>query len=192
MTSTSASGASTAPSNAAALLRVDPATDHVYGSHSASVTLVEYGDFECPSCAQAYPAVKIMLDRFGPKVRFVFRHFPLREVHPHAELAAEAAEAAGAQGKFWQFHDLLFTHQHRLGAAHLRDHAQQAGLDMARFENEMRDHVYLQRVQEQIQVGTQLRVRATPTFYLNGVFVDVSFGLEHLQQAVERALAASS
>lgn len=170
------------------LLEPDETTDHVLGPPGARATLVEYGDFECPSCAQAYPAVKIMLDHFGPKVRYVFRHFPLREVHPHAELAAEAAEAAGAQGKFWPFHDLLFTHAHRLGAAHLREHAQQAGLDMARFENELRDHVYLQRVQEQMQVATQLRVRATPTFYLNGEFVDVSFGLLHLQQAIERVL----
>jgi protein-disulfide isomerase len=171
------------------LLVPDPATDHILGPADARVTLVEYGDFECPSCAQAFPAVKIVLDQFGRQVRFVFRHFPLREVHPHAELAAEAAEAAGAQGRFWPYHDLLFTHQHRLGEAHLRDHAQQAGLDMARFENEMRDHVYLQRVQEQMQVADQLRVRATPSFYLNGAFVDVSFGLTHLQQAIERALA---
>jgi protein-disulfide isomerase len=173
------------------LLVPDEATDHILGPATARATLIEYGDFECPSCAQAYPAVKIMLDHFGPQVRFVFRHFPLREVHRHAELAAEAAEAAGAQGKFWPFHDLLFTHQHRLGETHLRDHALQAGLDMARFENEMRDHVYLQRVQEQMQVGDQLRVRATPTFYLNGEVVDVSFGLAHLQQAVGRALAAA-
>lgn len=171
------------------LLVPDPATDHILGPADARVTLLEYGDFECPSCAQAAPAVKIMRSRFGRQVRFVFRHFPLREVHPHAELAAEAAEAAGAQGKFWPFHDLLFTHQHRLGEAHLRDHAQQVGLDMARYENEMRDHVYLQRVQEQMQAADQLRVRATPSFYLNGAFVDVSFGLTHLQQAVEQALA---
>jgi len=170
------------------LLVPDPATDHILGPADARVTLIEYGDFECPSCAQAAPAVKILHDHFGRQLRFVFRHFPLREVHPHAELAAEAAEAAGAQGKFWPFHDLLFAHQHKLGETHLRDHAQQLGLDMARFENEMRDHVYLQRVQEQMQVADQLRVRATPSFYLNGTFVDVSFGLAHLQQAVEQAL----
>jgi protein-disulfide isomerase len=130
-----------------------------------------------------------MLNHFGHQVRFVFRHFPLREVHPHAELAAEAAEAAGAQGKFWPLYDLLFAHQNHLNETHLRDYAQQVGLDMARYENEMRDHVYLQRVQEQMQVANQLRVRATPTFYLNATFVDVSFGLTHLQQAIEAALA---
>ena len=172
-----------------AILVPDEATDHILGPADSSITLVEYGDFECPSCAQAHPAVKIMLNHFGRQVRFVFRHFPLREVHPHAEMAAEAAEAAGAQGKFWPFHDLLFTHQHRLGEAHLRDYAQQVGLDMARFENEMRDHVYVQRVQEQMQGAAALRVRATPTFYLDGAFVDVSFGLANLQQAIEHAIA---
>ena len=169
----------------------DPVTDHILGPSDARVTLIEYGDFECPSCAQAAPAVKIMRDHFGRQVRFVFRHFPLREVHPHAELAAEAAEAAGAQGKFWPFHDLLFAHQHRLGEAHLRDHAQQVGLDMARYENEMRDHVYLQRVQEHVQSGTALHVRATPSFYVNGEFVDVSFGLPHLHQAIDKALGTA-
>src|SRR6476660_6798241 len=86
-------------------------SDHFLGSHAARVTVVEYGDFECPSCGQAYPAVKIMLKHFGDKLRFVYRHFPLREVHPHAELAAEAAEAAGAQHKFWRMRDLLFENQ---------------------------------------------------------------------------------
>ena len=171
------------------LLVPDPATDHILGPADARITLIEYGDFECPSCAQAAPAVKIMRDHFGRQVRFVFRHFPLREVHPHAELAAEAAEAAGAQGKFWPFHDLLFAHQHRLGEAHLRDHAQQVGLDMARYENEMRDHVYLQRVQEHMQSGRHLGVRSTPAFYVNGVFCDVSFGLQHLHEAIDKALA---
>jgi protein-disulfide isomerase len=173
------------------LLVPDKATDHILGPADARATMIEYGDFECPSCAQAHPAVKLMLSHFGDQVRYVFRHFPLREVHPHAELAAEAAEAAGAQGKFWPFHDLLFAHPNHLGETHLRDHAQQLGLDMPRYENEMRDHVYLQRVQEQMQGATALHVRATPSFYVNGVFVDVSFGLTHLHQAIEKALATA-
>ncbi len=173
------------------LLVPDAATDHVLGPATARLTLVEYGDFECPSCGQAHPAVKILRDRFGSQVRFVFRHFPLREVHPHAELAAEAAEAAGAQGQFWAFHDLLFAHQQHLGAAHLQSYAEQLGLDIPRFENELRDHVYLQRVQEQMQGAVALRVRATPTFFLNGEFCDVSFGLAHLQQRIEKALGAA-
>src|SRR5438552_18785946 len=101
-------------------------TDHVLGTVSAKVTVVEYGDFECPSCGQAYPAVKMLLKRFGDRVRFVFRHFPLLEVHPHAELAAEAAEAAGAQHKFWEMHDLLFEHQQHLKANSLMQSALQA------------------------------------------------------------------
>jgi protein-disulfide isomerase len=150
--------------NPASLLAVDPATDHIRGPASARVELIEYGDFECPSCRQAQSALKIMLAHFGNDVRFVFRHFPLREVHPHAELAAEASEAAAAQHKFWPFHDLLFAHQQQLDAKHIRQYAEQAGLEMSRFSNEMSDHVYLQRVQEQIESGRRLSVRSTPTF----------------------------
>src|SRR5882762_3554205 len=109
-------------------------TDHVQGTASAKVTVVEYGDFECPSCGQAYPAVKMLLKHFGERVRFVFRHFPLLEVHPHAELAAETAEAAGAQNKFWQMHDLLFENQLHLKANNLREYAQRAELDLERYD----------------------------------------------------------
>ena len=108
-------------------------SDHTQGPEAASVTLVEYGDFECPNCAQAYPAVKILRKHFGEYVRFVFRHFPLREVHPHAELAAEAAEAAGAQHKFWRMHGLLFENQLDLKAKRLRQFADQAELDLERY-----------------------------------------------------------
>ena len=176
-------------SSAATVLAVDAATDHTRGPADARVTLVEYGDFECPSCRQAHAAIRILLAHYGEQVRFVFRHFPLREVHPHAELAAEAAEAAGAQHKFWPFHELLFAHQQQLDEKHVRQCAEQAGLDMARFTNEMRDHVYLQRVQEHIEGGRRLHVRATPAFYVNGAFCDVSFGVEHLHKAIDVALA---
>jgi len=170
------------------LLVPDRATEHVLGPDSAPVTVVEFGDFECPSCRQAHPAVQMMLSHFGKQVRFAFRHFPLREVHPHAELAAEAAEAAGAQGKFWPYAELLFNHQSHLDNRHLDSYAAQLGLDMARFENELKDNVYRQRVQEQVELGRRLSVRATPTFYVNGVFTDVSFGLQHLREAIDRAL----
>lgn len=170
------------------LLTPDRATEHVLGPDSAAVTLIEFGDFECPSCRQAHPAVQMLLSHFGAQVRFAFRHFPLREVHPHAELAAEAAEAAGAQGRFWPYADLLFNHQSHLDTRHLDAYAAQLGLDMARFENELKDNVYRQRVQEQVELGHRLNVRATPTFYVNGEFVDVSFGLQNLRDAVERAL----
>ena len=170
------------------LLSPDGAIDHIRGQASAPVTLIEYGDFECPSCLQAHTALKIMLPHFGQQLRFVFRHFPLREMHPHAELAAEAAEAAGAQGRFWPMHELLFTHQQHLKEKHLLDYAAQVGLDLPRFQNEINDHVYLQRVQEHVWGGRHLGVRSTPTFYVNGVVTDVTFGLQHLHEAIDKLL----
>jgi len=167
-------------------------SDHILGPDTAKVTLVEYGDFECPNCGQAYSALKILRRHFDERVRFVFRHFPLREVHPHAELAAEAAEAAGAQKKFWRMHDLLFENQLHLKAKSLRRFAEEAELDLDRYDYEMNDHVYLQRVQEHIDGGTKSRVRSTPTFFVNGGLRDVSFGLEHLQQAIEAELERSA
>jgi protein-disulfide isomerase len=170
------------------LLKPDAAVDHLHGPATAPVSLVEYGDFECPSCLQAHAALKVMLPHFGDRLCFAFRHYPLREVHPHAELAAEAAEAAGAQGKFWPMYDLLFDNQQHLKEKHLLDYATRTGVDLARWQNEMKDHVYLQRVQEHLQSGKVLGVRGTPAFYVNGVFVDVSFGLQHLHQAIDKAL----
>lgn len=172
------------------LLYPDEAIDHIEGQSAAPITLMEYGDFECPSCFQAHGALKVMLPHFAGDLRFVFRHFPLREVHPHAELAAEAAEAAGAQGKFWPMYELLFANQHHLKEKHLLDYAAQIGLDLPRYQNEMNDHVYLQRVQEHMQGGRRLGLRSTPAFYVNGVFTDVSFGLQHLREAIDRVLAA--
>jgi protein-disulfide isomerase len=163
-------------------------TDHQLGPHGAPVTLVEYGDFECPNCKQAAPAVKLLLERFQERVRFVFRHFPLEEVHPHALLAAEAAEAAGAQGKFWEMHDLLFENQNHLKATHLHSYAERLGLDMARYTAEMDDHVYLQRVREHIEGARLSGVHATPTFFLNGTVHDVSFGVRSLFDSVQQRL----
>ena len=162
--------------------------EHIRGSGSARVTLLEYGDFECPSCAQAYHAVKIMLKHFGDDVRFVFRHFPVRAQHPHAELAAEAAEAAGAQHRFWPMHDLLFENQLHLKENSLRQYAEKLELDMMRYDQDMHGHTYLQRVQESIQSGTNSGIESMPAFFVNGVLHDVSFGLEHLQQAIEDEL----
>jgi protein-disulfide isomerase len=163
-------------------------SDHFTGSPTAKVTVVEYGDFECPTCGQAQPAMKMILKHFGDKVRFVYRHFPQREVHPHAELAAEAAEAAGAQHKFWQMHELLFENQLHLKANSLRQYAAKIELDLERYDYEMGDHVYLQRVQEHLASGNRSGIRATPTFFVNGIVQDVSFGLEHLQRAIEASL----
>ncbi len=166
---------------------VNPA-DHLLGSQAAPVTVVEYGDLECPNCRQAVAAVKLLLTRFENQVSFAYRHFPLEGVHPHAELAAEAAECAGAQGRFWEMHDLLFENQSHLKLAHLRDYAVRLQLDMARFDAELGDHVYLQRVREHLQSGHDSGVRSTPAFFVNGRVQDVSFGLKSLFEAVEKAL----
>ena len=172
------------------VLQADEAIDHFLGPKSAGVTLVEYGDFECPSCAQAQAAMKIMLAHFGRQLRFVYRHYPQRQVHPDAELAAEAAEAAAAQGKFWPYHDLLFGNQSHLKEKNLLDYARRLDLDMARYQYEMKDHVYRQRVQEHLQSGQYLALRGTPAFFVNGLFADVSFGMQHLREVLERALSA--
>jgi protein-disulfide isomerase len=164
------------------------AVDHVLGPEHAPVTVVEYADFECPNCKQAAPAVKLLLERFAEQMRFAFRHSPLEEVHPHALQAAEAAECAGGQGRFWQMHDLLFEHQLHLKSHQLREYAGQLGLDMVRYTAEMDDHVYLQRVREQQQSGRDSGVRGTPTFFVNGKIQDVSFGIHGLFDAVEALL----
>jgi protein-disulfide isomerase len=166
------------------------ATDHTLGPDHAPVIVVEYGDFECPSCKQAAPAVKLLLERFDQQVRFAYRHFPLEDVHPHALLAAEAAECAGAQGKFWEMHDLLFAHQDHLKLKQLHGYAEQLGLDMALYTAEMDEHVYLQRIREHIDSALASGVRGTPGMFVNGKIQDVSFGLRALFDAVEAALRA--
>jgi protein-disulfide isomerase len=164
------------------------ATDHVIGPEHAPVTVVEYGDFECPNCKQAAPAVKLLLERFSERVRFIFRHFPQETLHPHALRAAETAECAAGQGRFWPMHDLLFANQDHLQGKHLRRYAEQLGLDMARYDAEMDDEVYLQRIREHIDGGLKSHLRSTPGFFVNGIIVDVSFGLRSLFDATEAAL----
>jgi len=164
------------------------AVDHVLGPEHAPVTVVEYGDFECPNCKLAAPAVKLLLERFTNRVRFAFRHFPLEQPHPHALAAAEAAECAGAQGRFWEMHDLLFARQQHLARRDLDAYAAQLGLDMARFSAEMDDEVYLQRVREHMEGARRSHVRGTPGFFVNGMIQDVSFGLQGLLDSTEAAL----
>ena len=167
------------------------AQDHHLGASHAAVTVVEYGDFECPNCKQAAPAVKLLLERFPGEVRLVWRHFPLEEVHPHALGAALASEVAAGQGKFWPMHDLLFGDQRHLDAAHARRHAQSLELDLRRYDADMGDTVYLQRVREDIEGASQSGVRATPTLFVNGAIHDVSFGLQGLFDSVAAALKKS-
>ena len=163
-------------------------TDHARGPEHAPVTIVEYGDFECPNCKQAKPAVEIVLNRYPEQVRFVYRHFPLTDVHPHALAAAEIAECAGAQDKFWEMHETLFAHQTHLDRKHLLRYADELGLDMARVTSELDDEIYRQRVLEHLAGGERSGVRGTPGFFVNGRIVDVSFGLHALLDAVDGAL----
>ena len=162
--------------------------DHVVGNAEAALTLLEYGDYECPACMQAEPLTRHLVETFGKRLCFVYRHCPLVEVHPHAELAAEAAEAAAAQGQFWAMHHLLFTQPHHLKPAALAGYAESLGLDMHRFNGEMSDRIYTQRVQEHRRAAEQTGIRATPAFFLNGAVVDVSFGLENLETSILSAL----
>src|SRR5438270_4041057 len=164
------------------------AVDHLTGSAHAPVTVVEYRDFECPNCKQAQSALKLLLERCGGRVRLASLKYPLEDVHPHALAAAEAAECAGGQGKFWPMHDLLFANQAHLKSKDLHGYAERVGLDMARFTAEMDDHVYLQRVREDLESGVESGVRSTPTFFVNGRIEDVSFGLRALFDAVEAHL----
>lgn len=164
------------------------AVDHTLGQAHAPVTVVEYGDFECPTCKQAAPSLKLLLQHFPGQVRLVFRHFPIEEVHPHALMAAEASEVAAAQGKFWQMHDLLFANQLHLKPAQLHSYAEQLNLDMARYTAEMDDEIYRQRIREHIDSGRRSGVRGTPGIFINGVIYDVSAGMQSLFDKVETTL----
>ena len=164
------------------------ASDHSSGPQTARVTLLEYGDYECPFCQKAQPEVQRLLDSHHGQLRLVFRHYPLVEQHPHAEDAAEAAEAAAAQGRFWDMHALLFAQKHGLNPEALAGYAQSLGLDMRRFHNELADHVYLQRIHEHRALAQQMQVRAVPAFFVNGRAVDTGAGFAAVQQAVEQAL----
>nr|WP_315224579.1 thioredoxin domain-containing protein [uncultured Albidiferax sp.] len=164
------------------------AADHTQGDAGARLTLVEYGDYACPACIQAEPLVRQLLETQGHRLRFVFRHYPLVEVHPQAELAAEAAEAAAAQGQFWPMHHLLFAQKQHLDAAALAGYAEAIGLDMLRYHGEMNDRIYTQRVQEHRRAADRSGVHTTPTFFLNDAVVDVSLGFDKLTEAVHAAL----
>jgi protein-disulfide isomerase len=148
------------------------ARDHVEGPADAPKTLLEYGDYECPHCGRAYPIVKAVQRRMGKGLRFVFRNFPLNEVHPHAEAAAEIAEAAGAQGKFWQMHDTLFEQQDALELEDLAGYARKLGLNSDQLARDLEQRTYLPRVKEDFSSGVRSGVNGTPTFFIDGVRFD--------------------
>ncbi len=163
--------------------------DHIQGPETAAVTLVQYGDYECPYCGKAYPIVKEIQRRLGNRLRFVFRHFPLSHMHPHAEHAAEAAEAAAVQDKFWLMHDALYERQRALADAHLVQYAFDLSLDVATFKREMAEHAHANRVREDFLSGVRSGVSSTPTFFINGLRHDDSYDLETLLAAIEAAKA---
>lgn len=172
-------------------LPVSSRRDHIQGPDKAQVTLVEYGDYECPYCGEAYPIIKNIQADIGDKLRFVFRNFPVTQVHPHAQHAAEAAEAAGAQNKFWAMHDYLYEHQDALDDNHLRQYASALGMDVSRFDREMAGRVHADRIREDFMSGIRSGVNGTPSFYINSVRYDDSWDEETLLSAINKTLRNS-
>ena len=168
-------------------LPASPARDHIIGPADAAVTLVEYGDYECPFCAAANPIVKAIEAQAGDAIRFVFRHFPLTTMHPQAELAAEAAEAAAAQGKFWAMHDTLYANHPRLDDRSLLGYAASLGLDVDHFSREVGGHIYLPRINEDFMSGVRSGVNGTPSFFINGVRHDGGWDYASLMTALQNA-----
>lgn len=165
---------------------VDPDRDHVRGPVDAPVTVVEYGDFECPYCGQAEPVVRELLADYGD-VRYIWRHLPLHDVHPHAQLAAEAAESAGEQGRYWQMHDLLLEHQGALQATDLLRYAEDIGLDTDRFDQDLRAHSGAAQVAEDVESADLSGVSGTPTFFVNGRRHYGAYDIAGLSAAVRAA-----
>ena len=161
--------------------------DHIQGPLDAPVTLVEYGDYECPYCGQAYYVLQALEQQMGDLLCFVFRNFPLTSVHPHAERAAEAAEAAGAQGKFWEMYDMLYENQQALDDTDLLQYAAALGLDLDRFNRDMAEHRYAARIREDFMSGVRSGVNGTPTFFINGTRYNGAYDLESLAEALIEA-----
>lgn len=166
--------------------------DHAQGLANAPVTLVEYGDYECPYCGRAHPIVKAVQKALGPRLRFVFRNFPLSEMHPNAANAAEAAEAAGEQGKFWEMHDALFEHQGALRSRDLVARAASLGLDSDRIADQLKSHAHEDRVREDFMSGVRSGVNGTPTFFINGERYDGSWDRQDLIAALEAAIEVNA
>jgi protein-disulfide isomerase len=167
------------------------ARDHVQGTASARVTLVEYGDYECPYCGTVYPIIKQLQQHFGEALRFVFRNFPLNQVHRHAEHAAEAAEAAGAAGKFWPMHDILFEHQSALADRDLLTYAEAVGVDSRVVAEAWATQAYTERVKEDFTSGVKSGVNGTPTFFINGSRYDGGHDFDALRDALSGAGATA-
>jgi protein-disulfide isomerase len=162
--------------------------DHFQGMQTAPVTLLMYGAYECPHCVEGNSVVKEIQGRLSEQLRFVFRHFPRANVHPHAEAAAEVAEAAGAQGKFWEMHDKLFENYRRLDGEHLLNYAEELALDMQEFDHAISGRIYLGKVLADLQSGMESGVKGTPTYFINGVKHNSSGEFGILLDAIERGI----
>jgi protein-disulfide isomerase len=165
------------------------AADHAQGPAEANVTLVEYGDYQCPHCGAAYHIIKSVQKRLGRRMRFVFRNFPLNQAHPYAELAAEAAEAAGAQGKFWEMHDALYENQDQLGDSLIGALVKELKLDAATFETDLETRKFQARVKHDFMGGVRSGVNGTPGLFINGERYDASWDEESLTAALLTAAA---
>jgi protein-disulfide isomerase len=159
--------------------------DHIRGPANAPVTLVEYGDYECPACGAAYPIVNLVRQRFGPRLRLVFRHFPLSQAHPNAESAAESAEFSGARSLFWEMHDGIYENQDRLGLPLLFALAEALGLSGPDLRAALASGIYAPKVRQDFLGGVRSGVNRTPTFFINGVRHDGSYAFDDLVAAIE-------
>jgi protein-disulfide isomerase len=166
--------------------------DHIRGPATAPVTLVEYGDYQCPYCGMAHPIVQELLRERPNVVRFAFRHFPLTNVHPFAEVAAETAEAAGARQRFWQMHDWLFEHQDQFDPVHLAAGVEEVGLPVDEVIQEVNDHIYLDRIRRDFVSGARSGVNGTPTFFINGLRHDGGYSLPELLVVVDQAATVAA
>jgi protein-disulfide isomerase len=171
---------------------VDPERDHIRGAEDAPVTLVEYGDYECPYCGQAEMVVRELLLAFGDDLRYVWRHLPLSDVHPNAQLAAEAAVAAAAQDAFWEMHDTLLQHQDDIAPRDLTRYADELGLDTDRFRAELRRHEHAGRVADDVSTADASGVTGTPTFFINGKRHHGAYDVATLTAAVRTARARAA
>jgi protein-disulfide isomerase len=169
------------------LTEPEPKRDHIQGPPNAAIQLLEYGDYECPYCGAVHPVVQALQEEFGDRLCFAFRNFPLTNAHPHAEMAAECAESADAQGKFWEMHDMLFENQDALEPEDLAEYAAAVGLDVQRLLNELRSRAYAPRVREDFTAGVRAGVNGTPTFFINGERYEGPHDFESMSAALNEA-----
>ena len=175
--------------NIALVLPIEP-QDHTQGPADAPLTLLWYGDYECDYCGRAFPIVKQLQADFGDRLQLVYRHFPVANIHPHASAAAQAAEAAGAQQKFWEMHDVLFEQQDKLADADLSHYAMRVGLEIYKFQADLSSQRFSKRVRRDYQSGLQSSVKGTPSFFINGFKFVGQPDLESLTAALNEAAAA--